>query len=121
MASLDIRVPGVTHLRTGRRDQDSGNERPPNPNFTVSVAQVPEVRKVRSNTELYGLRGSVESRVAPKCQLQCKRRQRFGHTQPNCGYAPRCVACGGCHLSGGCPTKREQPQCCGCGGNHTAK
>jgi hypothetical protein len=40
--------------------------------------------------------------------------------KPNCGYAPRCVACGGSHLSGGCSTQREQPQCCGCGGNHTA-
>ena len=47
-------------------------------------------------------------------------RHQFRHTQRNCGYAPRCVACGGSHLSGGCSTPREQPQCCGCGGNHTA-
>ena len=40
--------------------------------------------------------------------------------QRNCGYAPRCVACGGAHLTGGCSTPQEQPQCCGCGGNHTA-
>jgi len=77
------------------------------------------VSKVRSLTELCGLRVS-ESYVAPKGLLQCKRCQRFGHTQRNCGYAPRCVACGGSHRSGGCSTPREQPQCCGCGGNHTA-
>ena len=76
--------------------------------------------KVRSLTELCGLRVSVETYVAPKGPLQCKRCQRFGHTQRNCGYAPRCVACGGPHLSGGCSTPREQPQCCSCGGNHTA-
>ena len=58
--------------------------------------------------------------MAPKDPLQCKRCQRFGHTQHNCGYAPRCVACGGFHLSGGCATLREQPQCCGCGGNYMA-
>ena len=58
--------------------------------------------------------------MAPKGHLQCKRCQRFGHTQRNCGYVPRCVACGGAHLTGGCSTPREQPQCCGCGGNHTA-
>jgi hypothetical protein len=58
--------------------------------------------------------------VAPKGPLQSKRSQRFGHTQRNCGYAPRCVACGGSHLSSGCSTPREQPQCCGCEGNHTA-
>jgi len=31
---------------------------------------------------------SVESYVALKGPLQCKRCQRFGHTQRNCGYAP---------------------------------
>jgi len=49
--------------------------------------------------------------------MQCK---RFGHTQQNCGYAPRCITCGGSNLSGGCSTPQEQPQCCGCWGNHTA-
>jgi len=75
---------------------------------------------VRSITELCGLRVSVESYLALKGPLQCRRCQRFGHTQRNCGHAPRCVACGGSHLSGGCPTPRDQPACCGCRGNHTA-
>jgi len=77
------------------------------------------VSRVRSITELFGLRVS-KLYLAPKGRMQYKRCQRFGHTQRNCGYAPRCVACGGCHLSGGCLTPREQRQCCGCGGNHTA-
>ena len=68
-------------------------------------------------TELCGFRVSVESYVAPKGPLQGN---RFGHTQLNCGYAPRCLACGSSHVSGGCCTPREQRQCCGCGGNHTA-
>ena len=63
---------------------------------------------------------SVVSYLPPKCPLQCKRSQRFGHTQRNCGYAPRHVACCGAQLTGGCSNPREQPQCCGCGGNHTA-
>ena len=50
---------------------------------------------------------SVESYVAPKGPLQCKRCQRFDHTQRNCRYAPRCVVCGGSHLSSGCPTPRD--------------
>jgi len=62
----------------------------------------------------------VESYLAPKGPMQSKLCQRFGHTQRNCGYASRCVACGGSHLSGGCSSPREQPQCSGCGGNHTA-
>jgi len=120
LESLNICVQGVTQLRSGRRDPDPAKDRPPTPHFIVSVARGLEVTKVRSITELCGLRVSVESYLAPKCPLQCRRCQRFGHTQRNCGYAPRCFACGGSHLSGGCSTPRDQPACCGCGGNHTA-
>jgi len=120
LESLDIRVQGFTKLRSGRRDQDPAKDRPLTPYFIVSVARGPEMSKVRSITELCELRVSVEIYVAPKGPMQCKRSQRFGHTQRNCGYAPWCVACGGSHISGGCSTPREQPQCCGCGGNHTA-
>jgi hypothetical protein len=117
---MDIHVQGVLQLRSGRPDQDPAKDLLLNPHFIVSVARGPEVSKVRSITELCGLRVSVESYVAPKGRLQCKRCQRFGHTQRNYGYAPRCVACGGSHFSGGCSTSWEQPQCCGYGGNHTA-
>jgi len=120
LESLNICVQGVTQLRSGSRDPDPATDRPPIPHFIVSVARGPEMSKVRSLTELYGLRVSVESYLVPKVPLQCKRCQRFGHTQRNCGYAPRCVACGDSHHSGGCYTPREQPVCCGCGGNHTA-
>ena len=97
LESLNIRVQGVTQLRSGRRDQDPSKDRPPTTNFILSVAREPEVSKVRALTELCGLRVS-ESYVATKGPLLCKRCQRFGHTQHNCGYAPRCVACGGSHF-----------------------
>jgi hypothetical protein len=107
-------------LRFGRRDQDEARDRPLTSHFIVSVARGAEVQKVRSPTELCDMRVSVESYVAPKAPLQCKRCQRFGHTQRNCGYPPRCVACGEAHLSGDCSTPKEQFKCCSCGGNHTA-
>ena len=68
-------------------------------------------------TALCGLRVTVETYVALKGPMQC---HRFGHTQRNCGYAPRCVACGGAHQSGGCSNSRLQLKCCSCGVNHTA-
>jgi len=80
----------------------------------------PQVSRVRSITELCGLGVSVESYLYPKGPLQCKRCQSYGHTQRNCEYAPRCVACRGSHFSGGCSTPRDLNVCCGCGGNHTA-
>ena len=61
MESLNIRVQGVTQLRSSRRDQHSAKDRPPTPHFIVSVARDPQVSKVRSLTELCGLRVSVES------------------------------------------------------------
>jgi hypothetical protein len=120
LEALDIHVQGVMQLLSGRRDQDQTKDRTLTLHFIVSVARGPEVSKVRSITDLCSLRVSVESYVDPKGPLQCKRCQRFGHTQRNCGYAPRCVACGGSYPSGGYSTPREQPQCCGCGGNRTA-
>jgi hypothetical protein len=120
LEALDIHVQGDLQLRSGRHDQDPTKDRPLTTHFIVSVSRGPEVSNVRSITEFFGLRVSVESYVAPKGPLQCKRCQRFGHTQLNCGYAPRCVTCGSSHLSGGCSTPPEQSQCCGCGGNHRA-
>ena len=81
LEALGIRVQGVMQLRSGRRNQDTACDRPPTPHFVVSVARGPEVQKVRSLSELCGLRVSVETYVAPKAPLQCKRCQRFGHTQ----------------------------------------
>jgi len=84
LESLNILVQGVTQLRSGRRDQHPAKDRPPTPNFIVSVARGPEVSKVRPLTELCGLRVTMESYVAPKGPLQCKRCQGFGHTRRNC-------------------------------------
>ena len=78
--------------------------RPPNPHFIVSLAEGPDVVKLRSLTEVFGLRFTVETYVAPKVPLQCKRYQCFGHTQLYCGDAPRCVAFDKAHLSGECST-----------------
>ena len=73
LKSLNIRVQGVTQLRSGRRDQDPAKDRPLTPHFIISVTCGPEVSRVRSLTELCCLRVSVESYVAPKGRLQCKR------------------------------------------------
>jgi hypothetical protein len=68
-----IRVQGVLQLRSGLREQETSNARQLTPHFIVSVAKGPDVAKVRSLTELCGLRVSVEIYIAPKDPLQCKR------------------------------------------------
>ena len=120
LETLGICVQGVMQLRSGHRDQNPEYDRPVTPYFIVTVARGPEVSKVRSITQLCGLRVTVETYTAPKGPLQCKRCQRFGHTQRNCSYAPRCVACGEARHSGECSTSKEQLKGCGCGVNHTA-
>jgi len=99
LENLGICAQGVLQLHSGRRNQEAAKARPLTLQFTVTIARGPEVAKVRPLTELCGLRVSVETYIAPKGPLQCKRCQCFGHTQRYCGYAPRCVACGKAHLS----------------------
>jgi hypothetical protein len=94
-------------LRSWRSDQDETRDRHLTPHFILPVARGAEFQKVPSLTELCSLQVSVESYVAPKAPLQCKRCQRFGQTQRNCGYPPCCVACGESHLSGECSTLKQ--------------
>ena len=55
---------------------------------------------MRSLSKLRGLRVTVKTYMAPKASIQCKRCQRIGHTQRNCGYTPWCVTCGESRTSG---------------------
>ena len=115
IVALDFRVHGVMQPRSGRRDQKAAKDRPPTPHFVVWVARKPEVQKVRSLSELCGLRVTEEIYVASKAPLQCKRYQLFGHTQRNCGYTPWCVACGESQPSGECSAPSHQLKCCSSG------
>jgi len=90
--------PGSLTAPFGRHNQEADKFCPLTPHFIVSVPRGPEVAKVRSLTEHWGLRVSVETYKAPKGPMQCKSCQRFGHTQRYCGYLPRCVVCGEAHL-----------------------
>jgi hypothetical protein len=72
LAALGISVQGLMQLRSGRRSQDGAEDRPLTPHFIVSVPRGPEVTKLRSLTELCGLRISVETYAAPKGPVQYK-------------------------------------------------
>jgi hypothetical protein len=116
---LHINMQAVMQLQSKRRDQDPEKDRPMTPHFILLVARCPNMAIVPSLTDLFGLRVKVETYNAPRRPLQCKRCQRFGHTQRNCGCALRCVACGNDHPSGKCVSPKQQLKCCSCGRNHT--
>jgi hypothetical protein len=66
LGALGICVQGVMQLRSGRRDQNSEKDPPVTPQFIVTVARGPEVSKLRSITQLCGLRVAVKTYTAPK-------------------------------------------------------
>lgn len=52
---------------------------------------------------------------------QCHNCQGFGHSSTHCGLPPKCVKCGGNHLTKTCSKTRDEPaKCCNCSGDHTA-
>jgi hypothetical protein len=102
LTTLTINVQRVKQLRSRRRDHDQDKDRPITPHFIVSVARSTDVMKVRALNVICGLRIKGETYVVSKGPMQFKRCKRFGQTQQNCIYAPRCVACGDAHPSGSC-------------------
>ena len=73
LENLGMCVQGVLQIRSGRRGQEAAKSQPLTPHFIVSVARGPEVAKLRSLTEICGLLVSVETYIAAKGPLQCKR------------------------------------------------
>lgn len=59
---------------------------------------------------------------SPLTPVQCKKCQGYNHSSNFCNYPPRCVKCGGGHLSFHCekPKFITDPKCANCGGNHAA-
>lgn len=67
----------------------------------------------------------------PNEVAQCHRCQRFGHGSTHCYLSPKCVKCGGQHLTDVCSLPRKMElndqnnsksklKCANCGGSHTA-
>jgi hypothetical protein len=113
LEATSIQVQAVMRFRWRRRYQDSEKDRLLAPHFIVSVPRGPNVDKVRSLTEICGLRIKVETYNDPKDSLQWKCCQRFfGQTQRNCIQ--------GRGMRRRSPIQNHQLKCCSCGGNHTA-
>jgi hypothetical protein len=95
-------------------------DRPLTPHVIVSVVRGTDVANIRSLTDLFCLRETVETHNASKGPLQYIRCLRCGHTHRNFGYALWFVAFGDVHPSGKCVIPNKQLKFCSCRGNHTA-
>lgn len=86
-----------------------------------------ELNKDKDANEIFNLTRfnycvvSVEPRRKTRDIPQCKRCQRYGHTQNYCKLEARCVKCTGNHHYKDCPkTSDTEPQCVNCNGKHPA-
>jgi hypothetical protein len=64
LVARGICVQEVMQLRLERRDQNPEKDRPVTPHFTVTVARGSKFSKIRSITELCGIRVTVETYTA---------------------------------------------------------
>lgn len=70
---------------------------------------------------LYYFRVYWEKFKKGKNYTQCFRCQAYGHASGNCNKTPKCVKCGGEHMTKNCAKPPDAPpKCANCNGDHTA-
>jgi len=93
----------------------------PLPLFFVDLEPCSQSNDIYKLTSLLHTKIKVEEPFKAKTISQCLNCQNYGHTKTYCGYPPRCVRCGACHLSSACPNPRDTPPTCAlCHGSHPA-
>jgi hypothetical protein len=90
---LNFRVQGVTQLRSGSRDSDLAKDHPP-PTSSCQWREGPRCQKCDRSPKSAACECRWSRMWLQNARCNASAPQRFGHTQRNCGYAPRCVACG---------------------------
>ena len=86
-----------------------------------------DLKQKGNNKEIYNVNRLMNSIVkfepplVKKEIVQCKRCQRYGHTQKYCNHNFRCVKCAGSHLTDQCTKSPESSaKCIHCQGEHPA-
>lgn len=95
-------------------------DRNPIPVCAIDLEDNYQGRRIFNLVRLFYSVVKVQKRIASNV-IQCKRCQRFGHSQANCGLNPRCVKCTGNHHYSECrKSKNTAPECVNCNQNHTS-
>ena len=102
-------------------------------NIRHRVSKVPlslffiDLKQKHNNKEIYNISRLMnaivkfEPPLIKKEIVQCKRCQRYGHTQKYCNHTFRCVKCARTHPTDQCSKSPETPaKCIHCQGDHTA-
>jgi hypothetical protein len=93
----------------------------PTPLFFVDLEQNPNNIDIFKISSLINCKVKVEEPRIRHEIPQCARCQSFSHTKAYCFRQPRCVRCGGNHISSDCTKSRDIPAtCANCGNSHPA-
>lgn len=92
--------------------------------YLVTTAKEANLSNIRKEVQdIQHLKIKWEQYAKERNYTQRFKCQRFGHSQINCNYAPKCVKCAQNHLTKDCilvKTETSKPKCANCRGEHTA-
>ena len=89
--------------------------------FFIDLKQKPNNKEIYNTNRLMNAIVKFEPPQIEKEIVQCKRCQRYGHTQKYCNHTFRCVKCAGTHPTDQYRKSPETPaKCIHCQGNHPA-
>lgn len=93
----------------------------PLPLFILTFDNKEDIKKIFEIQYICHLKVKIEALRSGQLIPQCKRCQRFGHTQKFCQRAVKCVKCAGNHLTAECKKLgNSPPKCSNCGEAHPA-
>ena len=124
--SVDLDELKFELLKLGHEVTNISNIRHRITNNPLSLSFI-DIKQKENNKEIYNVNRLMNSIVkfepplAKKEIVQCKRCQRYGHTQKYCNHNFRCVKCAGSHPTEQCIKSSETlAKCIHCQGEHLA-
>lgn len=91
------------------------------PLFMLTFDKSEDIKKIHEIRELANMKVRTEMFKTGKLIPQCKRCQRYGHTQKFCQHNPVCVKCAGDHFTAACvKPSNTQARCSNCAEAHPA-
>ena len=91
------------------------------PLYMLTFEHSEDINKIFAIRYLNHMKVKIEAIRTNKLIAQCKKCQRYGHTQKFCNHSPTCVRCAGNHLTADCTKPRNTPaKCVNCNEAHPA-
>jgi hypothetical protein len=91
------------------------------PMFMLTFQNTEDIKKIYQIQHICHMKVKIEAIKSNKLIPQCKRCQRYGHTQKYCQHEAVCVKCAGKHITSECTkSKNIPPKCSNCAESHPA-